>query len=81
VRGAGATTGEIESNRRVCGVHHMEGVLSSGRVDRAVLAVVLGVCGGGWRGGPGAAGFRDGGQPHMRGLGTPRPSFVARPAV
>jgi len=37
------------------------------------------VCGGGWRGGPGSAGFAAFGRADMRGLGIPRPCFVARP--
>jgi hypothetical protein len=42
------------------------------------LVVVVG-CGCGLRGGPGVRGFATGGHAHIRGLGTPRPLFVARP--
>ena len=39
----------------------------------------LRVCGCGWRGGPGVRGFATFGHAHIRGLGSPRPWFVARP--
>jgi hypothetical protein len=42
------------------------------------FVVVVG-CGCGLRGGPGVRGFATVGHAHIRGLGTPRPLFVARP--
>ena len=43
------------------------------------MVVVGQGCGCGLRGGPGVRGFATGGHAHIRGLGTPRPLFVARP--
>ena len=43
------------------------------------LGVAVVWCGCGWRGGPGVRGFATFGHAHIRGLGSPRPWFVARP--
>jgi hypothetical protein len=45
----------------------------------AVVWLVVVGCGCGLRGGPGVCGFATVGHAHIRGLGTPRPLFVARP--
>ena len=44
-----------------------------------VWLVVVVECGCGSWGGPGVRGVATGGPSHIRGLGTPRPLFVARP--
>ena len=45
----------------------------------AIVWLVVGGCGCGLRGGPSVPRVRDGGHAHIRGLGTPRPLFVACP--
>src|ERR1019366_7037260 len=72
-------TGLAEPDPDASYVAHMEGRVSRGRGCWPLSGWRVVECGCGSWGGPGVRGFATVGHAHIRGLGTPRPLFVARP--